>query len=158
VVAGALGARLEARGVEAGVGLGDGEAGLFLALDQRRQHPALLFFGAEDRDGLQAEDVHVHGRSARQARARLRDGLHHHRGFGDAQATATVFGRQADAQPATVSERAVQLVRKAADAVALEPVSVVEAGANLANGLADGFVFFGDGKVHGRFLMFQAMA
>jgi len=91
----------------------------------------------------------MHGRSAREARARLGNGLHHHRGLGDAQATATIFGWQADAQPAAIGERTVQLVRKAADAVTLEPVGIVEAGANFAYGFADGFVFFRCRKIHG---------
>jgi len=71
VVAGTLGARLEARGVQAGVGFGDGEAGFLFALDQRRQHATLLIFGAEDSDRLQAENIHVHRRCARQSSPRL---------------------------------------------------------------------------------------
>ena len=77
---------------------------------------------------------HMHGRSAREARARITgQWFDHHRGLGDAKATAyhiRAAGR-CSSQPPSASA-SVQLVRKAADAVALaEPVGTVEAGATL---------------------------
>jgi hypothetical protein len=83
-VAAALGPGLELRRVEAGVGLGHGEAGLLLAADQRRQHARLLLLRSEHHDGVEPEDVHVHRGRAAHAGAGLGNGLHHHRGLGDA--------------------------------------------------------------------------
>ena len=113
-VAVAHGARLEPRRVEADVRLGHGEAGLLLAGDQRRQKALLLLLGAEHDDRIEPEDVHVHGGGALHAGARLRDRLHHHRGFGDAEPGAAVVFRHGDAEPAVGGERLMQVVREAA--------------------------------------------
>ncbi len=126
MIAAALGAHLERRGVEPGVGLGHGEAGLVLARDQRRQHAALLLLGAEHDDGMQAENVDVDGRGPAHGGAGFGDRLHHHRGLGDAEAGAAVLRRHGDAEPAGVRERAMQLVREIAAAILLQPIAVVE--------------------------------
>ncbi|MNJ45829.1 hypothetical protein D3C77_409410 [compost metagenome] len=67
VVALAHGAGLELGGVQAGVGLGDHEAGAVLAGNQRRQHAQLLFLAAELDHRVQAENVHVYRRGAAHA-------------------------------------------------------------------------------------------
>src|SRR5215475_6310750 len=51
--------RLELRGVEAGVGLGDGKARLLLARDDARQHAPALLLGAKHDDGIEPEHVHM---------------------------------------------------------------------------------------------------
>ncbi len=56
---------LQLRGVEPGVRLGDGEAGLFPAVDDRRQHAAALRVVAEHHHRVEPEHVHMHRRSAR---------------------------------------------------------------------------------------------
>ena len=69
-VALALGAQLQLRRVEAGVRLGDGEAGLLLAFRHRRQHALALLVVAEHDDRVEAEDVHVDRRRRRTCRRR----------------------------------------------------------------------------------------
>ena len=128
---------LQLQRVEPDVRLGHREAGLVLAGNERRQHSLLLLVAAEHHDRVQPEDVHVQGRGAGQARARLGDGLHHQRRFGDAEARAAVLLRDADAEPAVVREGAVEIVRKAAVAVLGEPVVVAEPRADLADRVAD---------------------
>ena len=145
-----LGLGLERRSVEAGVGLGDGKARLVLAARDRRQHPALLLLGAEHDDRVQTEDVHVDRRGAAHRRAGLRNRLHHDRGLGDAEAGAAVFLRQRDAEPAAFRDRLMERVRKRAVAVACEPILVVEAGAELRDGVAQLELIRGEGKIHVR--------
>ena len=55
------------------------------------------------------------------------DGLHHQRGFGDPQPRAAVVLRHRDAQPAGLRDRPVEILRKTAFPVALEPVLRIEA-------------------------------
>ena len=129
-VAAALGAGLQLCGFEAGIRLGHREAGFFLAGDDRRQHAALLLLGAVNDDRIEAENIHVHGGRAGQAGARRGDGLHHDGGFGDAEARAAIGFRDADAEPAVVGERAIELFGKFAVAVALQPIIVAKARAD----------------------------
>ncbi len=112
-------AGFQLRRVEAGIGLGDREAGLLLAGDERGQHAALLCLGAEHHHRVQSENVHVHGGSARHAGAGFGDGLHHERRLGDAESGAAVFLRHGDAEPATFRERLMKIVGKTALTVAL---------------------------------------
>src|SRR5688572_6156438 len=148
VVALAHGLRPDAGGVQAGIGLGHREARLLFAADQRRQHARLLLLSAEDDHGVQAEDVHVHGRSRALAAARLRDGLHHDGRFGHAEAGAAVLRRHADPEPGAACHRLVEVVREFAAAVALEPVAVVERRAHLLDCGADGELLVGQLEVH----------
>ena len=141
-------ARLDVRRVEADIGLGDRKAGLFLAGDQRRQPALLLFLGAEDDDRVQAENVHVHRRGAAEPGARLRHRLHDHRRLGDAEPAAAEFLRHRDAEPAALGHRPVEFVRKAAVGVLLQPVGVVETGAQPRHRIADFDLFGGQGKAH----------
>ncbi len=130
-----LGARLDRAGVEPGIGLGHGEARLDLARRERRESAALLLGGAEAHDRIEAEDVHVHRGRARHAGARLRDRAHHRRRLGYAEAGAAIVLGNADAEPAAGRDRAVELVREDAVAVAAEPVLVAEAGADAPDGV-----------------------
>src|SRR5216684_1434809 len=82
----ALDTRAERRGVEPGIGLGDGEAAFHLALDDVGQDALLLLLGAEHHDGVGSEDVEVDGRGALQRGARFGHGLHQDRRLGDAEA------------------------------------------------------------------------
>ena len=149
VVAEVAGEGLEPGGVQAGVGLGHGEARLLLAADQRRQPALLLLVAAEHHDGVQPEDVHVHGRGAGEARARFADRLHHQRRLGDPEPRAAMLLRHGDAQPAGLRDRGMELVRKTAVAVALEPVLRVEALAQLEDCVANGALLGGEGEIHG---------
>ena len=104
-VAVALGLGVERRGVEPGVGLGDGEAALDLALDDVGQDALLLLLGAEHHDRVGPEDVEMDGRGALQGRARFGHGLHQHRRFGDAEARAAILLGHGDAEPAGIGHR-----------------------------------------------------
>ncbi|MGX1043962.1 hypothetical protein AB7M41_003668 [Bradyrhizobium diazoefficiens] len=112
-------AGLELGGVEAGIGLGDGEARLLAALDHRRQHALALLLGAEHDDGIEPEHVDMHGRGAGHAGAGFGNGTHHDRRFRDAEPRAAIGLRHADAEPAGVGQRLVEIVRKAAVMVLL---------------------------------------
>ncbi len=113
-------------GVEAGIGLGDGEARLVVPGDERRQHPALLRFGAEPHHRVEAEDVHVQRRGAGQPGARLRHRLHQDGGLGDAEPAAAMFLGDRDAEEAGFGEGAVKILGEAAVAILGEPIGIVE--------------------------------
>ena len=149
-VAVALAARegAQPRRVEACVGFGDGEAGLLVAADQRRQPARLLVRRAEDDDRVQSEDVHVHGRRAREPGAGLGDRLHHDRGLDDAEPGATAGFRHRDAEPAGARDGRVEVVGKAARAIAFEPVRGVERCAEIADRVADGALLGAEAEVH----------
>ena len=127
----------QARGVEAGVGLGHAEAGAHLAANQRRQHPLLLLRRAVHDDRMRAEDVEMDGRAGRERAAGVGDRLHQDRGFGDAEPRAAVFLRHGDAEPAGFRDGLVEFDRERAGLVALGPVVVAEPFAQGADGIAD---------------------
>ena len=104
-VAVALGLGVERGGVEAGIGLGDGEAALDLALDDVGQDALLLLLGAEHHDRVGPEDVEMDRRGALQGGAQFGHGLHHDRRLGDAEARAAIFLRHGDAEPAGIGHR-----------------------------------------------------
>src|SRR5688572_15894026 len=134
--------------VQPGVGLSDGKASALLPGDERRKPAALLLLRAEYDDRIEAEDVHVHRRGAGEARARLGDRLHHHRRLGDAEPRAAVGLGHRDTEPAVARERLVKVGGESAFAVALEPVIVAEALAELRNRLADALLLGGERKIH----------
>jgi hypothetical protein len=131
MVAVADSAGLQAERVEAGVRLGDREAGLVAAFDQRRQHAALLLLGAEHHHRVQAEDVHMQRRCPGKPGARCAHRLHHQRGLCDAEAGAAERFGNADAEPAIGDESPVEVLREAAFAIPFEPIIVAEARAEL---------------------------
>jgi hypothetical protein len=57
--------------------------------------------------------------------------VHHHRGFADAEPRSAVGFRNADAEPAIRRKRTMKFVGKFAVAIALEPIVVAEARADL---------------------------
>ena len=143
-------AGLHPRRVEAGVGLGHREAGFLAALDQRRQKPPPLLLRAEGDDGERAENVHVDGRTAAHRRARLGDGAHHQRRFGDPQAGAADLRRHGDAEPAGLGDRGVKFVWERMSAFAFAPPGGVEAATDARNRLDDTLPFLREGNAHAR--------
>ena len=85
-----------------------------------------------------------------QGRAGLGHRLHHDRGLGDAEPRAAVFLRHGDAEPAALRDRLMERVRKPAVAVACKPILVVEAGAELRDGVPQLELIRGEGKIHVR--------
>ncbi len=82
------------------------------------------------------------------AAAGFRDRAHHDRGFRDAEArTAELFGN-ADAEPAGLRHRLIELVREAAVAVLRQPIGVVEPAADFQDPVANGVLLSGEGEVH----------
>ncbi|KAG0744167.1 hypothetical protein G6F24_016119 [Rhizopus arrhizus] len=148
LVALADGPRGQLGGVQPGVRLGHGEAGLLAAGDQRLQPSRTLLVAAEHDDRVQAEDIHMDGGRTGKPRARGRDGLHHQCGFGHAQSGAAVFLRHGDAQPAVARQVGVQRLGKAAFAVAFQPVFIGVTVANARNGVTQRQLIGGEGKVH----------
>ena len=126
--------RLEAGRVEPGIGLGHRKAGLLLAGDQWRQKALLLLVGAEDDDRVQPENVHVDRRGAAEPGTGFGDRLHQDRGFGDAEPAAAVSLRHRNAEPPGLSHRPMELVRKTALIVLLQPVFVAKAPAQPRHG------------------------
>ena len=119
--------RFEPGGVEPGIGLGHSKAGLLLAGDQRRQKTPLLLVGAEHDHRVQPENVHVDRRGAAEPRTRLSDRLHQDRRFADAETAAAIDLGHRDAKPARFGHRPMELVRKAALGVLLQPVLIAKA-------------------------------
>ena len=134
MIAVAHGARLEARRVQPGIGLGHRKTGLFVAGDQRRQKPLFLLVGAKDDDRVQPENVHVDRRGAAEPGAGFGDGLHQDRGFGDAEPAAAISLRHRNAEPAGLGHRLMELVRKTALLVLFQPIFVAKARAQPRHG------------------------
>ena len=128
---------LDLRGVEAGIGLGDAEAGARRAVDDRGQPLLLLLVGAVLDDRMQPENVDVDGRAGREGAGRMRDLLHHDRGLGDAEARAAIFLRHRNAEPAAIGDGLGEFEREGMGLVLLQPVIVVEPVADRADGVAD---------------------
>ena len=147
-VAVALGLGLQRRGVEAGVGLGDGEAALHLAGYDVGKNALLLLLGTEHHDRIGPEDIEMDRRGALQRRARFGDRLHHDRGLGDAESGSAVLFRHGDTQPPGIGHGAVEILGEAAVLVLLQPVFAVELGAQLADAVLDGELLFCEGEIH----------
>ena len=155
-IAAAIGTRGDLGGVEAGVGLRDAKARLVLAGDDRGQHAALLCVGAEHHHRVEAEDVEVDGRCAGHAGTGLGDRLHQYRGFRDAETGPAICFRHGDAEPVAVCHGGEEGVGEGRRPVTLQPVRIVEAGADLQHLFADLLLFCGEGEVHGRAFQTQA--
>ncbi len=139
-VAGAHRARFQLRGVQPGIWFGNGKAGSILARDNRRQHAPALLVGAEHHHRVEPEHIHVHRRSAGHAGPGFGDRPHHDRSIGDAQTGTAIGLGNADAEPAGVGQRLVEVGGIPALLVLLQPVGVVEARADPCHGVADGFL------------------
>src|SRR5262249_55215873 len=100
------------------------------------QHAALLLVGAEYDHRVEPENVHVHRRRTRHAGTRLGDRAHHDGGFGDAEPGSAKSLRHGNAEPAVGRKRHMELVRKAALAVALEPIVLGKARADFLDCVA----------------------
>ena len=74
---------------------------------------------------------------------------HHDRGVGDPQARTAILLGDADAEPAGIGQRAVEVGGIAALLVLLQPIGVVETGADLADRVADQFLVGGQCEIHG---------
>jgi hypothetical protein len=66
--------------------------------------------------------------------------VHHHRRFGDAEAGAAKRFRDADAKPAVGRQRAMEVFREFAVAVARQPVIVAKARADFFDRVAQGLL------------------
>ena len=80
------------------------------------------------------------------------DRAHHDRGFGDAETGAAIGFRHADAEPAGIGQRLVEIVRKAALAILLQPVGIIEVAADFRDRVANGFLIVREREVHVRVL------
>ena len=139
----------EARRIQPGVGFGDGETGDVFAFDDGRQPLPFLFLGAEDDDRIEAENADDDGGEAGVRGARFGDRLGQDGGFGDAQAAAAELFRHGDTHPALVGDGPAELFREDAVAVALQPVLIVEALAELGHALFDQLLFGAEIDAHG---------
>ena len=126
MIAATLGAGLESRGVETGIGFGDGKTGLFPTRDQRRQKATLLFVAAKNHDGMQPKDVHVDRGGAGKPGAAFGNRLHQYRRLGDAEPAPAIFRGHRDTEPARLGHRLVEFVRKATVGVFFEPIIVAK--------------------------------
>ncbi|OIQ63934.1 hypothetical protein GALL_545180 [mine drainage metagenome] len=136
--------------VQPGVGFGDAEAGFVLTLDQRGQHPNLLFGGAVNHDGVEAENVDVDGAGPAHGRAGFGDGLGQDRGFGNAKARPAVFLRHRDAKPVASGHRVEKFIWEGRGVFAFQPVGIVEPGAHAQDFIADLLLRVGQCEVHRR--------
>ncbi len=104
---------------------------------------------ARNHQRVRAEDVDVDGRGRALRARRPCNLMHHDRRFGHTQASAAVFLRHRNAQPATIGHSLVEIVRKFARFVAIEPIGVIEGFAHLRHRIADRFLLFGKPEIHG---------
>ncbi len=142
---------LDARRVETGVRLGHAEAGLLLALDERRQPARLLRLRSVHDDRVRAEYVQVDGRRRGIAAAALPDRVHHDRGFGDTETRAADLRRHGDAEPARIGHGAMELVGKARRRIAIRPIVVAETRTDLGDAVGNGAMLGGESDVHAFF-------
>ena len=149
VIAMALGTRLQLQGVEPRVRLGHTKTGLVGPRDERRQPALFLLLRSKHHHRVQAKDIHVHRRSARQPRAGCRDGVHHQRGLADTQPRPTELLRHRNAQPTSIRQRLVKVMRKAPLAVLHQPVIGIKGRAHTFDGIANLLLLFVPEEVHG---------
>jgi len=147
-VALAVGAHLQVGGVEAGIRLGNAETGGFLTANERREHALLLFLGTEYDDRIQAEQIEMYCRCPGETCAGFRHGLHHDRGFSDAEPAAAVNLRHRYAKPAAATNRIDEFLRKTSGVVAFEPIFGGKVRAELVDRIADGDLVVGELELH----------
>src|SRR5262249_5317834 len=107
-----------------------------------------LLFGSEHDDRIEPKHVHVDGRGTGHAGTGLGNRPHHDRGFEDAETRAAILLGDADTEPTSVGERLVEVGGEAALPVLLQPIGVVEAGADFHNGITDRFLVGGEREIH----------
>jgi hypothetical protein len=140
--------RFKLEGIQSAIRLGDSEASLVGPLYQWRQPAFFLRVRSEHHDRMEPEDIHMDSRRAGQAGACGRNGLHHERGFGDAQPRPAVFLRHRYTEPASVAKRLVKIVRKRAIRVLAMPVVVIEWLAQPLYRVPDVLLFFSKCEIH----------
>ena len=134
---------LDGGGVRASVGLGETERHLVLPLHRAQDPAGFLLNRAVNHDRVRPEQIDVHRRRRGHAAAVAGHLVHHHRGFGDAQARAAVRHRHGDAQPAGFGHRTMEGMREFAVFVARQPVVVAET-APRRRRFADGKLVFAE--------------
>ena len=82
------------------------------------------------------------GRGAGIARAGARDGLHHQRRFGQAEARAAIFLREGNAEPAARGHGITEFLRPVAGLVRLRPVIIPKGFERFFDGGLDGGLIF----------------
>ena len=142
-VAAALGARADPRRVQPGIGLGDAEAGEHPALDQIGQPARALLLAAEHHDRMRAEDVDVDRRARAHCAGTARHAVHQQSGLGHAEPGAAIRLGHRDAEIARLGNRTVELERKLAGPVVVQPVGILETRAQAVHVLDDGALIFG---------------
>src|SRR5258708_7513682 len=90
----------------------------------------------------------MHSRGTGHPGAGFRNRPYHDRGIEVAEARAAIGFGNADAKPAGIGERLVEVGREATLLVPLQPIGVVEPRADLCHGLADRFLIGCESKVH----------
>jgi hypothetical protein len=150
-IAAALSLGLDLRRVQSGVRFRHPETGNRLALNQVRQPAALLLVIAENDDRVRPEDVDVDRRGRAHRAGRFRHRVHQDGGFGHAEIGAAIFLGHGHAKPAGLRHRLVEIVRKLAGFVPVQPIIVVEAGAQAFHILADRLLFGREYEIHSVF-------
>jgi hypothetical protein len=113
-------------GVEAGVRFGDAKTDLHLAGNEVGDPAVFLFGRAVHQHRMRAEHVHVNGRRCGHAAAVRRHGVHHQRGFLDAEPRAAVLLGHGDAKPSVISHGAVEFLGETFFFFASSPVVVAK--------------------------------
>ena len=148
VVAIATGEGRDGGCVGASVGFGDAE-GDVEAPSGGLGKDALFEFGAAVADnGIEAKDREVEGGGAIHGCAGSGHLFEEDRGFGDAEASATVFGWDGDAEPTGLGEGVVEVPGELVVLVAAAPVGVIEAGSEGACLGADLLLLLGRFEIH----------
>lgn len=148
VVALPPGERRDPRGVQSGTGFGDAEADVQITVDDAGQRLGLELVGAVFDHRLHAEDRQVDRAGAVHRRTGPGHLLEQQGRFRDAQTVSAVLLRDRHAQPATRGDGVVELLGEFVRLVLLEPVVIVEPGAQLGHGLADQFLIVAQLETH----------
>src|SRR5690606_29646192 len=124
-------------GVQSSIRLCDGKAGFLLATYDRTSHPPLLLLRADNAHGVEPEDVDLHRRSTLHPAAACSDRQHHPHLCPPPEPGAAVLFRHRDAQPSTIGDSAIELMREFAFLILLSPIIVAEIGANSGYAVSD---------------------
>ena len=144
-VADLAGARAHAAGIGAEAGFGESEAAELFALLHRRQPGLFLLLAAEVVDGIHAQS-RLHADEAAHAGVAALEFLRHQSVFDVAHAGAAV-ALERRAEEAEIGHGLDQFARKAAGAVALFDDGDEVVFDELARGVADQALFFGEQRI-----------